>query len=976
MSSDPQSLNCSNLAFVESIYEAYSRDPASVDPAWQRYFSNFPKNGQVKLGPSFSAGSLFSPPSAATNSSARATSVMTPPSVEAEPADPSSAISNDDLEIRMLKQDRVDQLIRAYRVRGHMIANLSPLAPPRRAHVELDPRFYGFTDEDLDRTYSTYTIHGAQRLTLRQILDRLRNTYCRSIGVQFMHIDDLNIKNWLMERMEGTENRLSLSRREQIRIFTHLSEAIIFEEFVQKKFIGAKSFSLEGSESLIPLIDMAIERASEHGTDQIVIGMAHRGRLNVLANILGKAPREIFREFEDSEPELHRGRGDVKYHMGYSNFYKTSGNKDVHLSLAFNPSHLEFVNPVAMGKLRGKQDRKGDNSRSRKMVMLIHGDAAFCGEGVVQESLNLSELDAYRVGGTLHVICNNLIGFTTTAEQGCSSVYTSDVAKMLQIPIFHVNGEDPEAVAQVVRLAMDFRQTFKRDVVVNMYAYRRRGHNETDEPSFTQPMLYKEIHARKPVREGYLDHLLQMGGMDREMADDITEQIKKQLEEDLAAARSKENIRPAIMPSAWEGYKGAHEDLKDDPDTGVPEAEIVDLLNGLTRLPSGFTPHPKLARWLKTREAMARGEQSLDWSAGEALAFASLVTQGTAIRFTGQDVERGTFSHRHAVLHDYENGTKYMPLANLSPNQARCEIVNSPLSEIAVLGFEYGYSLSCPETLVIWEAQFGDFANCAQVIIDQFIVSGEDKWNHLSGLVLQLPHGFEGQGPEHSSARLERFMTLAADHNIQIVNPTTPAQLFHVLRRQILRKWRKPLITMSPKSLLRHPLCESKLADLTSGTFKRIIPESLLSPEREVDRVLLCSGKIYYELVQRRQEWGKSNVDIIRIEQLYPFPKDQLHDALRRYPKETPVYWVQEEPENMGAWRTIRYHLGDRLFGRWPLYGISRRESASPATGSGAAHKLEQHEILTAALGGGWDAKSTVGHKQVPSGPVPVGPGK
>lgn len=947
MSVDPQLLNVSNLSFVEELYARFTRDPSSVDPSWREYFRGLASangNGRATLGPSFSTGTLFNP----------AGTISRTASADA------SAMDEAQLELRQFKQDRVDQLIRAYRVRGHMIANLSPLALQRRAHVELDPRFYGLTEEDLDKSYSTYTIFGAERLGLRDILARLRNTYCRSIGVQFMHIDDLNIKNWLMERMEGTENRVTLSRREQIRIFTLLTESITFEEFIQKKYIGAKSFSLEGSESLIPLLDMSIERASEHGIDQIVLGMAHRGRLNVLANVLGKAPREIFREFEDTEPELYRGRGDVKYHLGYSSLYKTSNGKDVHLSLAFNPSHLEFVNPVAMGKLRGKQDRKGDRDRSRKMLLLIHGDAAFCGEGVTQETFNLSELEGYRVGGALHVIVNNLIGFTTTAEQGCSSVYNSDIAKMLQIPIFHVNGEDPEAVAQVVRLAMDFRNTFKRDVVINMYAYRRRGHNETDEPSFTQPMLYRQIAARKPVREGYLDRLLEMGGMDREMADEITEQIKKNLEADLEAARNKKDFKPKAMPSAWIGYRGGHEDPKDDPETGVERSRLSSLMMSLTKVPEGFTVHPKLARWLKTREAMAQGEQALDWSGAEALAFATILTEGHPIRFTGQDVERGTFSHRHSVLHDYQNGTKYMGLGNLTTTQARCEIVNSPLSEIAVMGFEYGYSLSCPDALTLWEAQFGDFVNVAQVIIDQFIVSGEDKWNHLSGLVLLLPHSFEGQGPEHSSARLERFLTLAADHNIQITVPSTPAQYFHLLRRQIHRKWRKPLVVMSPKSLLRHPLCESSLDDMSTGSFQKVIPEKMLPEGRTADRVILCAGKIYYELVQRRQEWQKTNVDIVRIEQLYPFPKDQLHDVLRHYDKSTPVYWVQEEPENMGAWRFLRYQLGEKLFGRWPFYGISRRESASPATGSGAAHKLEQHEIITAALGGGWDAKSSV----------------
>lgn len=929
--------NVSNLAFVEDLYAQYVRDPSSVEETWRNYFASIAgTNGSARVGPSFRPPGLFGAAAAPLTQ---------------------EAASESDVAQRQFKQDRVDQLIRAYRVRGHMIANLSPLYLQRPAQVELDPRYYGLTDEDLERTYSTATIFGAERMSLREILAKLRNTYCRSIGVQFMHIDDASVKNWLTERMEGSENRVTLSRREQIRIFTLLSEAIIFEEFLQKKFIGAKSFSLEGSESLIPLLDMAIERAAEHGVDQIVLGMAHRGRLNVLANILDKSAREIFREFEDAEPERYRGRGDVKYHLGYSSIYKALCGREVHLSLKFNPSHLEYVNPVAMGNLRGKQDRKEDLDRSRKMLLLIHGDAAFCGEGVVPETLNLSELEGYSVGGALHVVVNNLIGFTTTREQGCSSTYNTDVAKMLQIPIFHVNGEDPEAVAQVVQLAIDFRQTFKRDVVIDMYAYRRRGHNETDEPSFTQPLLYRKIAQRKSVREGYLDHLLKLGGMTRENADEISDQIKRVLEEDLTAARAKAPLDVKSMPSVWKGLRGGHENPADELDTGVPIDVLKRHLTSLAKVPDDFHPHPKLVRWLKTREAMARGEQPLDWSAGEALAFASLVAEGHPVRLTGQDSERGTFSHRHAVLHDIDDGKKYTPLEHVAPGQARCEIHNSPLSEAAVLGFEYGYSLSRPDALTCWEAQFGDFANAAQVIIDQFLVSGEDKWNLLSSLVLLLPHGFEGQGPEHSSARLERFLTLSADHNIQIVVPTTPAQIFHALRRQIHRSWRKPLVVMTPKSLLRHPLCESPLEDLARGRFQRIVPEAVLRPDREVDRVILCSGKIYYELVQRRQEWEKFSVDLVRVEQLYPFPKDQLRDALGRYGRTTPVYWVQEEPENMGAWRYLRCQFGEKLFGR-PFYGIYRRESASPATGSANAHKMEQHEILTAALGGGWDEKS------------------
>jgi len=919
-----------SLTFVEVLYADFVRDPESVPPDWRRYFQGLSDgNGFLKtqsLAPSFRPWSIFNPPGPGGNGAA---------AEEATGA---------------ILQERVDQLIRNYRVRGHMAARLDPLDMPRPAPPELDPEFYGFTESDMDRRFSCEAICGGNTLALREILERLRNTYCRSIGVQFMHIDDSFVRHWLQERMESSGNHLSLSRAEQIRILTRLTDAVIFEEFIRKKFIGAKSFSLEGAESLIPLLDLAIERAGEHGIDEIVLGMAHRGRLNVLANIMAKSPREIFREFADLDPDLYVGRGDVKYHLGYSNDWETAAGRKIHLSLCFNPSHLEFVNPVALGRMRAKQDRAGDLERKQGMVVLIHGDAAFAGQGVVQETLNLSQLDAYTVGGTLHIVINNQIGFTTSPSQTKSSVYSTDVAKMLQIPIFHVNGEDPEAVAQVVRLTMDFRRAFKRDVVIDMYCYRRLGHNEGDEPSFTQPMMYRAIKQRKPVREGYLEHLLKLKGVTREEADNIAVRRHDHLERELSQATSESYRVPAETPRGiWSGYVGGLDADVEEVDTSVDRDRLVELLEMQTTLPEDFHPHPKIELGIRSRRQMARGEKPLDWSAGEALAFATLATEGARIRLSGQDTERGTFSHRHAVLHDVENGNRYAPFQNLAPDQAPIEIYNSPLSETGVLGFEYGYSLDRPDGLTAWEAQFGDFWNVAQTIVDQFIAAAEDKWRRLSGITLLLPHGFEGMGPEHSSARLERFLELAAEDNIQVVQPTTPAQYFHCLRRQVLRRWRKPLIVMTPKSLLRHPRVVSSLEEFAAGRFERILTEAQ-NAGREVSRVMLCSGKIYFDLERERERLGRNDIAIHRLEQLYPIGEQTFEAALRSYRDGTPVYWVQEEPENMGAWRFLKVRFSEALLGRLPLKGIYRPPSASPATGSHSAHKKEQERLIAAAF--------------------------
>ena len=930
-----ESPEVANLGYVEELFAAYQSNPDFVPVEWRQYFAGLTNGGPaaapVRLAPAFARRSVFNPAGAATVAPAR----------------------EENLDRMLLLQQRVDRLVRAYRVRGHIVAKMDPLSDFTPYVPQLDPQYYGFSGGDMNREFYAETLRADGRLTLREILQRLRTIYCGAIGAQYMHIDDLRIRHWLQARFESMPFRAELSRDTQLRILTRLTDAIVFEQFIRKKFVGAKSFSLEGGESLIPLLDLAIEKASELGVHEIVLGMAHRGRLNVLANIIGKSPREIFREFEDKDPDLYLGGGDVKYHMGYSSDYLTAAGRRVHLSLCFNPSHLEFVNPVALGRVRAKQDRAHDTDRSQVMTLLVHGDAAFIGEGVVQETLNLSRLPGYRTGGTIHIIVNNQIGFTTPPSEGRSTLYATSVARMLPAPIFHVNGEDPEAVARCIQLAMDFRQQYKLDVVIDMYCYRRLGHNEGDEPSFTQPTLYRLIEQRKSVREAYLDRLFQLGGITREEADEIARKRYDWLEQHLSEARSSFcGLPPSSLSGIWQGYRGGPASSDDDPETGLPVASLTELLRKVTELPPDFQPHPKLRKVLEHRREMAEGQRPLDWAAAEAAAFASLASAGHRLRLSGQDCERGTFSHRHAVLHDYETGKKHCPLQHLGAGQGPVDIINSPLSEVGVLGFEYGYSLDPPEGLIIWEAQFGDFANVAQVTIDQFIVSGEDKWRRLSGLVMLLPHGFEGAGPEHSSARLERFLALAAEDNIQVANPSTPAQFFHLLRRQVLRKWRKPLVVMTPKSLLRNPKAVSPLADLARDRFQRVMPDPRGIAMAEANRVLLCSGKIYYDLETRRRELGRDDTAIIRLEELYPFPRAQLEALLADCREDTNVIWVQEEPENMGAWRYLRVTVSMQFLGRLPFSGVCRPASASPATGSAAAHQLEQEQILDSAFGG------------------------
>jgi 2-oxoglutarate dehydrogenase E1 component len=714
--------------------------------------------------------------------------------------------------------------------------------------------------------------------------------------------------------------------------------------------VGAKRFSLEGAESLIPLLDLLVDDAGAQGVEEIVLGMAHRGRLNVLCNILDKNVRELFAAFMDTHPERQLGSGDVKYHLGYSTDRLTSSGKSVHVSLAFNPSHLEWVNPVVEGRARAKQDQKGDAARKRVMPLLIHGDAAFIGQGVVAETLNMASLEGYTTGGTIHVIVNNQIGFTTDPRDARSTRYATDISHVLKVPVFHVNGEDPEAVAHVTRLAIEYRQRYGKDVIIDMYCYRKWGHNEGDEPRYTQPTMYAAIDKQPSVREVYVKRLLSMGQITAEQAQEIAEKSRANLtsaQED--AKKGDFHAAPNAMGGLWHRYRGGPDKDVPETDAKASKDELLSLLRRVSSVPAGFRANPKVVKIMQERLHAAEAGQALDWAAGETLAYATLLAGGTSVRLSGQDSRRGTFSHRHAVLREIDTGNSYTPLATVAESGARFEVWDSPLSEAGVLGFDYGYSLDSPHRLVLWEAQFGDFVNCAQVIIDQFLVAAEDKWNRLSGLVMLLPHGFEGQGPEHSSARLERFLTNCAEDNIQVCNLTTPAQIFHCLRRQVLRPWRKPLVIMSPKSLLRHKEATSTLDELATGRFQRVIPDVGQRDPKQVRKVLLCSGKVYYDLVASRTERRADDVAIVRLEQLYPF-NDELAAALAPYKDGTPLVWVQDEPWNMGAWFYLSARLPSVIGSRLPLSCASRAESASPATGSPKAHLLEQKMLHDAAF--------------------------
>jgi 2-oxoglutarate dehydrogenase E1 component len=940
MGSLPDSfLTGANIDFIEAQYALFLNDPGSVGPEWRDFFASLERSGK----PLVIDGLTLAP-----RPRASAVGVARP-------------VAED-----MGLQARVDQAVMAFRLRGHLIAQLDPLGSPRKAldHVAdlslVSPRY--FTDEELEQLVSPYGTFEEPRVPLRRVLERLRKTYCHHIGVEFAHMYDSERRRWLQWKMESCENSPAFSVEEQRRVLRKVTEAEAFETTIHTKFQAAKRFSCEGAEAMLPMIDAFLELGGELGVREVVFGMAHRGRLNVLCNIMGKPAEEIFSEFAGPEdPTRFLNRGDVKYHMGYSNDRITTGGHTIHLSLAFNPSHLGAVYPVVEGRVRAKQDRdaRGEASRHACVPFMVHGDAAFSGQGLIAETLNLANLEAYKTGGTIHLIVNNQIGYTTLADQGRSSLYCTGMAQMLDIPIFHVNGDDLEACVHVMRLATEYRQRFHSDVVIDLVCYRKYGHNEGDEPSFTQPKMYQLIRNHPTPRQIYARQLAERGTITAAESEALHAEITRFFADAYAAARAENRMKePAALGGLWSGYTGGFDKDVPQVDTGVPEARLKELLRKLATVPEGFELHPNIQRGvIEARQRMVSGEEPLDWGAAEMLAYATLVTEGTPVRVSGQDTERGTFAHRHAVLHDRKTGARAFPLGELEPGQARTVIVNSPLSEMACMGFEFGYALDSPDGLVVWEAQFGDFANNGQVMIDQFIAAAEDKWRRLNHLVLLLPHGYEGAGPEHSSARLERFLELAAEDNIQICYPTSSAQMFHLLRRQVRRKIRKPLVVMTPKSLLRLAEAKSPWADFTQGTYRRLIGETNPSVAlSDVTRLLLCSGKVYFDLAKARDAAGDYTIAIARLEQLYPLPQAELEALMTSLPKVQEVFWVQEEPRNGGAWRYMLeplMHLVNAMPSRPRLQYVGRPESASPATGFITSHVYEQQLLVAEAISRG-----------------------
>ena len=946
MSSELDSLQNSylfggNAPYVEELYESYLDNPGSVSDNWRNYFD------QLQHMPATDGQE-------ATRDQAHA------PIVEsfAQRAKANAFVSRGqepDLAVAM-KQVHVQSLIAAYRSLGSRWADLDPLKRQDRPSIpELDHAFYGLSEADLDQVFSATNTYftKATTMTLREILKALRDTYCRSIGVEFMHASDPAVKRWVQERLESTLSAPAVSADRKRHILQQLTEAEGLERFLHTKYVGQKRFSLEGGDSFIASMDEVVNHAGESGVQEIVVGMAHRGRLNMLVNIMGKMPGDLFAEFEGHHAEGLTD-GDVKYHNGFSSDLSTRGGP-MHLSLAFNPSHLEIVNPVVEGSVRARQERRGVDGYKQVLPVLVHGDAAFAGQGVVMETLNLAETRGYGTGGTLHLVINNQIGFTTSDPRDTrSTIYCTDVSKMIEAPVFHVNGDDPEAVVFATRLALDFRTEFGRDVVVDIVCFRKLGHNEQDTPALTQPLMYKTISAHPGTRKLYADKLLAQGVLKEGEGDQLVKDYRQYME------YGRRTIEPVLTDYKskyaidWAPYLSAK--WTDQADTAVPITELKRIGEKLTTVPDSFTPHSLVTKLLNDRRTMARGEMNLDWGMGEHLAFATLVASGYAVRITGQDTGRGTFTHRHAVLHDqnrerWDDGT-HIPLQHVSEAQAPFTVIDSVLSEEAVLGFEYGYSCADPNTLTIWEAQFGDFVNGAQVVIDQFIVSGEAKWGRQSGLTLMLPHGYEGQGPEHSSARIERFLQLCADNNIQVVQPTTAAQIFHLLRRQMIRQFRKPLVILTPKSLLRNKDAGSPLTDLSTGRFRPIIAEvDATINAAAVKRVLVCSGKVYYDLVNGRRERKDNTVAIIRAEQLYPFAHKTFESELRKYTKATEVVWVQDEPQNQGSWFYVQHHLYQNMSEGQKLGYAGRPASASPAVGYLAKHLEQQKTLIEQAFG-------------------------
>ncbi len=946
-----------NAAFLADLYARWAEKPDSVDPSFQELFAALNDDARAVLTDALGASWAprprggFAPEPEAPPAPARG----------GKPAKAEAGVDAEAARRQVLDSIRALMLIRSYRVRGHLEAQLDPLGLQQpKPHPELSPATYGFTEADMDRPIFLDFVLGKESATLREILAICRASYCGPIGVEFMHIQDPDQKSWIQRRIEGAPWVGGFTRDEKRAILQELTEAEGFEAFCARKFVGTKRFGLEGGESTIPAVQTVIQVAARAGVKEIAIGMAHRGRLNMLANVVKKPFQQIFSEFQGvgAQPDDVQGSGDVKYHLGTSTDLEIEGNR-VHLSLQPNPSHLEAVDPVVVGKIRARQDMAGDTrGRHSMMGILLHGDAAFAGQGVVYETMAMSQLIGYRTGGTIHIVTNNQIGFTTVPAHAYSGLYCTDIAKAVQAPILHVNGDDPEAVVFVARLVAEFRQTFGTDIVLDIVCYRRHGHNESDEPAFTQPIMYGRIREMKTTRTLYAARLAAEGSLSAEDSQAMLDAFYATLDAAHQAAQSFRPNKADWLEGHWTGLKavGSSDDVEQLHATAVPLETLREVGGALTRVPADFNVNPKILRQLEAKRQAIEGGEGIDWATGEALAFGTLLLEGHRVRLSGEDVQRGTFSQRHAVLVDQQTQAEYVPLNNIRAGQTRFEAFNSLLSEFGVLGFEYGYSLADPHTLVLWEGQFGDFANGAQVIIDQFIASAETKWLRMSGLVMLLPHGYEGQGPEHSSARLERYLQLCAERNMRVANLTTPANYFHALRRQLKANYRKPLVQMTPKSLLRHKLAVSSLAEFGPGSgFRYVIPEvDAIAPEEEVRRVVLCTGKVYYDLLAERRERGLRDVALIRVEQLHPFPAQSLGRALAPY-RRAEVIWCQEEPANMGAWSFMDRRIETVLAGldnaaKRPAYA-GRDAAASPATGLAKVHQQQQDALVRQALG-------------------------
>jgi 2-oxoglutarate dehydrogenase E1 component len=922
-----------NAAYLEELYEQFLRDPATLPSAWRRYFESLPRVDGVERDVSHAeVREEFRRLAHRAPSAARE-------DIQAAPIE------------SVHKQVKVLQLINAFRYRAHQTARLDPLGLRETPTIpELDLRYYGLTDLDLDAVFETGSLVGPRQATLREILAQLRATYGGAIGTEYMHITDTAEKRWLQSSIESVRGLPAYPSETRRNLLERLTAAEGIEHYLHTKYVGQKRFSLEGGEGLIPMLDELIQRAGANGTKEVIIGMAHRGRLNVLVNILGKSPAELFREFE-GKAQSNGGTGDVKYHLGYSSDIGSEGGA-VHVALAFNPSHLEIVGPVVQGSVRARQERRRDSRGNRVLPVVIHGDAAFAGQGVVMETFNMSQSRGYATKGTVHIVINNQIGFTTSHQQDArSTLYCTDIAKAVGAPIFHVNGDDPEAVLFVTQIALDYRMTFHKDVIIDLYCYRRHGHSEADEPTVTQPLMYQRIRELPTTRAHYAQRLAQAGIVDGDAAEALRRDYQQRLE-------SGANVAPQLLAREKSEYAyGADWNLyasgSCDPatDTRVSLETVRALTGRMLHVPEGLELHPQVAKIYEARRKMAAGALPLDWGFAENLAYASLLQDGYGVRLSGQDSGRGTFFHRHAVVTNQKDGSAYVPLRNLYDGQPNFLVINSLLSEEAVLAFEYGYATADPRTLTIWEAQFGDFANNAQVVIDQFIGSGEQKWKRLCGLVLFLPHGYEGQGPEHSSGRLERYLQLCAQQNMFVCVPTTPAQLFHLLRRQMRWLCRKPLVVMTPKSLLRHRASVNSLEDLTQGRFRPVLYEAEALEDAAVQEVVLCSGKVYYDLTERRQALKRRDVAILRIEQLYPFPEEELKQAFQRYPAARRFIWCQEEPRNQGVWYQTQHRLWRTMPQGATLVYAGRPTSAAPAVGSYQLHIAQLHALLDEALG-------------------------